>query len=54
MYYICINVESMYKYRLMPTMAQEIELNQHIGNVRWLYNYVLDLSNKYYAEYKKG
>lgn len=43
-----------YKYRLMPTMAQEIELNQHIGNVRWLYNYALDLSNKYYAEYKKG
>src|SRR5690606_36956169 len=28
--------------------------NQHIGNVRWLYNYALDLSNKHYAEHKKG
>lgn len=43
-----------YKYRLMPTMAQESELNQHIGNVRWLYNYALNLSNKHYAEHKKG
>lgn len=43
-----------YKYRLMPTKAQEIELNQHIGNVRWMYNYALDLSNKYYVENKKG
>lgn len=43
-----------YRYRLVPTKAQETELNQHIGNVRWLYNYALDLSNKHYAEHKKG
>ena len=43
-----------YKYKLMPTKAQESEFNQHIGNVRWLYNYALDLSNKHYAEHKKG
>lgn len=43
-----------YRYLLLPTKAQESELNQHFGNVRWLYNYALDLSNKHYAEHKKG
>jgi len=43
-----------YRYRLIPTKAQEAELNQHFGNTRWLYNYALDLSNKHYAEHKKG
>ena len=43
-----------YKYRIYPTKTQEAELNQHIGNVRWLYNHALDLSNKHYAEHKKG
>ena len=43
-----------YRYKLLPTKAQEAELNQHFGNVRWLYNYALDLSNKHYAEHKKG
>lgn len=42
-----------YKYRLYPTQNQCVELNQHIGNVRWLYNYALDLSNKHYAEHRK-
>lgn len=43
-----------YRYKLFPTKAQAADLNQHLGNVRWLYNYALDLSNKHYVEHKKG
>jgi len=43
-----------YKYRLSPTKSQTAALCQHIGNTRWLYNYALDLSNRHYAEHKKG
>lgn len=43
-----------YRYRLTPTKTQGADLNQHLGNARWLYNYALDLSNKHYAEHKKG
>lgn len=43
-----------YKYRIYPTKTQEAALSQHFGNARWLYNYALDLSNKHYAEHKKG
>lgn len=43
-----------FKYRLLPTNVQVAELNQHLGNVRWMYNFALDTSNKHFAETNKG
>lgn len=51
--YICLMLKA-YKYRLLPTKSQKEQLNQHLGNARWFYNYALDLNNKTYAETKKG
>jgi len=42
-----------YKYRLIPTAAQENTLSQLAGATRWLWNYMLDLNIKQYAIDKK-
>ena len=42
------------KYRLYPTQTQKEELNQSFGNVRWLYNYLLNLNIETYFNTGKG
>jgi putative transposase len=43
-----------YKYRLYPTVEQKEILAQHFGNVRWFYNYALNLSEQTYKRTGKG
>lgn len=43
-----------FRIRIFPTPEQEILINKHIGHCRWLWNYMLDYSQKYYQEHKCG
>lgn len=43
-----------YKYRIYPTQKQKELLAQHMGNVRWFWNYALSLSETTYRETGKG
>ena len=42
------------KYRLYPTQNQKEMLSQSFGNVRWLYNYLLNLNIETYKTTGKG
>ena len=42
------------KYRLYPTQNQKELLSQSFGNVRWLYNYLLNLNIETYKNTGKG
>lgn len=50
---INILMHTAYKYRLYPTAAQESQLRQISGSVRWLWNHMLDLNQKQHAVDKK-
>ena len=41
-----------YKFRFYPTSEQELLLEKTFGCVRYVYNYILDLRSKAYAEDK--
>lgn len=43
-----------YKYRIYPTIEQEVLLSKHFGCSRWMYNYALDKKIKHYQEEKKS
>ncbi|AKB18321.1 Mobile element protein [Methanosarcina sp. WWM596] len=39
-----------FKFRLYPTTTQAIQLNQHIGSCRFVYNWALDQKIKTYEQ----
>jgi len=39
-----------FKFRLYPTKEQILELKQHCGNTRFLWNKILSANNKYYSK----
>ena len=43
-----------YKYRIYPTPEQELVLAQHFGNVRWFWNYALNICETTYKKTGKG
>jgi putative transposase len=43
-----------YKYRIYPTPEQKEILAQHMGNVRWFWNYALNKSETTYRQTGKG
>ena len=43
-----------FKYRIYPSIKQIKQINQNFGNVRFVYNYFLDLKDKTYKETKKS
>ena len=43
-----------FKFRLYPTAAQAIQLNQHIGSCRFVYNWALDQKIKTYEQTGKS
>jgi len=43
-----------YKYRLYPTIEQQVLLNKHFGCVRFVYNWALETKNKAYVENKQN
>lgn len=42
-----------YKYRLYPTIQQELLLNQYVGAKRWMYNYLLSEQKRRHAANEK-
>lgn len=42
-----------FKFELLPTEEQKVLLEKHFGATRFVYNWALDFSVKYYAENKK-
>ena len=47
-------INKTYKFRLYPTKEQEVLLNQHFGQSRWVYNYFLNERKKQYQANKKS
>lgn len=43
-----------YKYRIYPNQSQRISFAQHFGCARFIYNWSLDYSNKFYKENDKS
>ena len=43
-----------YKYRIFPNKEQEQQLNQMLGNARFVYNWALDRRIKEYQSEKKS
>lgn len=43
-----------FKFRLYPTTAQAVQLNQHIGSCRFVYNWALDQKIKTYEQTGKS
>ncbi|WP_292390173.1 IS200/IS605 family element RNA-guided endonuclease TnpB [Methanosarcina sp. UBA5] len=43
-----------YRFRLYPTVEQSIQLDQHIGSCRFVYNWALDQKIKTYEQTKKS
>ncbi len=41
-----------YRYRMYPTIVQEVLINKHIGCCRWVYNYALEKKTKAYKKDK--
>ena len=48
------NILRGYKYRLYPTSEQQIELAQHFGCKRFVYNHFLDQRQRHYEQTGKG
>ncbi len=42
-----------YKYRIYPNASQKQKLAHHFGCARWVYNWALDATKKYYEKEKK-
>lgn len=53
MLYICIVIRG-FKYRIYPNKEQEQQLNQMLGNARFVYNWALDRRIKEYQSEKKS
>lgn len=53
MYYICTVLRT-YKYRLFPSLEQEVLINKHIGACRFVYNLALEVKNYAYATQRKN
>ena len=47
-------INKTYKFRLYPTKEQEVLLNHHFGQSRWVYNYFLNERKKQYQANKKS
>jgi len=43
-----------YRYRIYPNASQQELLEKHFGCVRHVYNWALDLKNKFYQEHQKN
>jgi putative transposase len=43
-----------YRFRLYPTVEQSVQLDQHIGSCRFVYNWALDKKIKTYEQNKKS
>ena len=43
-----------FKFRLYPTITQAVQLNQHIGSCRFVYNWALDQKTKTYEQTGKS
>lgn len=43
-----------YKYRIYPTVEQEVLISKHIGHCRWIYNWGLTLKQRTYSESSKN
>ena len=43
-----------FKFRLYPTTTQAVQLNQHIGSCRFVYNWALDQKTKTYEQTGKS
>jgi putative transposase len=46
-------IDYTYKFRIYPTLEQEIKLAKHFGCVRWCYNYFLNKRVKFYMTAKE-
>jgi putative transposase len=43
-----------YEYRIYPTDEQKMQIAQHIGCARWIYNYALEKKSKAWSESRKN
>ena len=43
-----------FKFRLYPTTTQAVQLNQHIGSCRFVYNWALEQKIRSYEQTKKS
>ena len=52
--HIIVCMMKAYRFRLYPTVEQSVQLDQHIGSCRFVYNWALDKKIKTYEQNKKS